>query len=111
MKNLIGLAMLFALGFIGLAMAQTPTSFDPSSAKVDQEVTLHGAQLGTSHVEAIYLSAEKGGDYKTTIVKQGDDAIVFIVPKVTPGMYSVSLLPVAGQNLLWYEGVKLQVVP
>lgn len=101
----------FALG-IRLAQAQSPKVFEPGVAKIGEQVTLEGTQLGVKEVTEIYLSAEKGGDYRAMIVKQDEQSIVFTVPKVAPGLYSVSLMPASNsKDILWYESVKLRVEP
>jgi hypothetical protein len=62
---------------------------DPSSGKVNDNVTVMGQNLGKATVAAVFLSDDKT-DYKATIVEQADDKIVMKIPRVKPGDYNVS---------------------
>lgn len=62
---------------------------DPSSGKVNDNVTVMGQNLGKATVAAVFLSDDKT-DYKATIVEQADDKIVVKVPRLKPGNYNVS---------------------
>ena len=64
-------------------------SVDPSSGKVNDNVTVTGQNLGKATVAAVFLSDDKT-DYKATIVEQADDKIIMKVPRVKPGNYNVS---------------------
>ncbi len=66
------------------------TAVDPSSGKVNDSVTLTGANLGKGTVAAVYLSDDKD-DFKATIVEQSDEKIVMKVPQVKSGSYNVSV--------------------
>jgi hypothetical protein len=65
-------------------------SVDPTSAKVDANITVTGENLGKDHVSAVFLSDAKT-DYKATVVEQTSQRIVMKVPRVTPGDYNVSV--------------------
>ena len=76
-----------------LLLAQgTPqvTGVDPSSGKVNDNVTVTGENLGKSSVSAVFLSDDKS-DYKATIVEQSDEKIVMKVPQVKSGDYNISI--------------------
>jgi hypothetical protein len=79
--------------FASLAIAQNApqvTGVDPASGKVNDTVTVSGANLGKAAVSAVFLSDDKN-DYKATIVDQGDDKITMKVPQVKPGDYNISV--------------------
>ena len=79
--------------FASLAVAQNApqvTGVDPASGKVNDTVTVSGANLGKAAVSAVFLSDEKN-DYKATIIDQGDDKITLKVPQVKPGDYNISV--------------------
>jgi hypothetical protein len=63
---------------------------DPSSGKVNDNVTVTGENLGKSSVSAVFLSDDKS-DYKATIVEQTDEKIVMKVPQVKSGDYNISI--------------------
>ena len=65
-------------------------SVEPSSGKVNDNVTLTGDKLGKDSVSAVFLSDEKD-DFKATVVEQTDNKITFKVPQIKPGNYNVSL--------------------
>ena len=69
--------------------APTFTTVDPLSGKVNDAITVTGANLGKASVAAVFLSDDKN-DYKATIVEQSDTKIVMKVPQVKPGSYNVS---------------------
>lgn len=66
------------------------TGVDPAAGKVNDSVTISGANLTKGSVTAVFLSDEKT-DYKATIVDQAADKIVMKVPQVKPGGYNVSI--------------------
>jgi hypothetical protein len=66
------------------------TGVDPSSGKVNDSVTLNGANLGKGSVSAVFLSDDKD-DFKATIIEQTADKIVVKVPQVKAGSYHVSV--------------------
>ncbi len=66
------------------------TSVEPSSGKVNDNVTLTGENLGKGSVSAVFLSDDKT-DYKATVVEQAAEKIVMKVPQVKPGDYNVSV--------------------
>ena len=68
----------------------TITSVDPTSGKVNDNITVTGQNLGRSHVSAVFLSDDKT-DYRAVVVQQADDKIVLKVPQVKPGSYNVSI--------------------
>ena len=67
------------------------TGVEPSSGKVNDNVTLTGESLGKSTVSDVFLSDDKN-DYKATVVEQAAGKIVMKVPQVRPGNYNVSIL-------------------
>jgi len=76
-------SLVFAQGSPGV------TGVDPSSGKVNDNVTLMGENLGKGSVSAVFLSDDKT-DYKATLVEQAADKIVMKVPPVKPGDYNIS---------------------
>jgi hypothetical protein len=92
---LIAVALLASLVF---AQA-TPrvTSVEPSSGKVNDNVTLTGENLGKGSVSAVLLSDDKT-DYRDMVVEQAAEKIVMKVPQVKPGDYYVSVQ--AGDSIL-----------
>ena len=66
------------------------TGVEPSSGKVNDNVTLTGESLGKSTVSDVFLSDDKT-DYKATVVEQAAGKIVMKVPQVRPGAYNVSI--------------------
>lgn len=92
MQRRLGLLVAAAL-LASLVFAQaTPrvTSVEPSSGKVNDNVTLTGENLGKGSVSAVFLSDDKT-DYKATVVEQAAEKIVMKVPQVKPGDYNVSV--------------------
>jgi len=85
--------LVVAVLLASLALAQaTPrvTAVEPSSGKVNDNVTVTGENLGKSTVSAAFLSDDKI-DYKATLVEQAEGKIVMKVPQVKAGDYKVSL--------------------
>ena len=66
------------------------TTVEPSSGKVNDNITLTGDHLGKDSVSAVFLSDEKD-DFKAVVVEQTDNKIIIKVPRVKPGNYNVSL--------------------
>jgi hypothetical protein len=95
-------AALLTILTIGIfpAKAQTNsrvTSVDPTSAKVNDSVTVSGDGLTKTAVTGVYLSDDKN-DYKATVVDQQTDKIVIKVPEVKAGPYNISIQ--VGNSLL-----------
>ena len=63
---------------------------DPTTGKVNDSVTVSGANLAKDSVSAVFLSDDKS-DYKAVIVEQSADKIVMKVPQVKPGSYNISI--------------------
>lgn len=63
---------------------------EPSSGKMNDNVTVMGENLGKSTVSAVFLSDDKT-DYKATLVEQSEEKIVMKVPQVKAGDYKVSV--------------------
>ena len=76
-------SLVFAQGSPGV------TGVDPSSGKVNDNVTVMGENLGKGSVSAVFLSDDKT-DYKATLVEQAAEKIVMKVPPVKPGDYNIS---------------------
>jgi hypothetical protein len=70
----------------------------PDSGKVDDTITVTGANLGKDGVVAAFLSDDTM-DYKAAITEQAADKIVMKVPEVKPGRYNVSI-QVAGKIII-----------
>lgn len=66
------------------------TGVDPSTGKVNDNVTVAGENLGKGSVAAVFLSDDKN-DYKAAIVEQSEDKIVMKVPQVKSGDYNISI--------------------
>lgn len=66
------------------------TGVEPEAGKVNDSITVSGANLAKENVAAIFLSDEKT-DYKAIIVNQAADKIVMKVPQVKAGSYNVSI--------------------
>jgi len=66
------------------------TGVEPSSGKVDSNLTVAGENLGKETVSDVYLS-DDAADYKATVVEQTAGRIVMKVPQVKPGGYNVSI--------------------
>jgi hypothetical protein len=93
MALVAALALSAAFVLVPAAFAQADshiTGVDPGMGKVDDQVTLSGANLGKGKVVAILLSDDKN-DYKATMVSQADDKIVIKIPKVKAGGYNISI--------------------
>jgi hypothetical protein len=73
------------------------TAVDPTTGKVNDSVTIAGANLGKGNVVAVFLSDDKS-DYKGTIVDQSDEKIVMKIPQVKAGDYNISVQ--VGNNIL-----------
>ena len=82
--------MLFAASVAFSQNAPKVTGVDPNSGKVNDSVTVSGANLTKDAVSGVFLSDEKT-DYKATIVQQSADKIVMKVPQVKPGSYNISI--------------------
>jgi hypothetical protein len=65
------------------------TAVEPSSGKVNDNVTVTGENLGKSTISAAFLSDDKT-DYKATVVEQAEGKIVMKVPQVKAGDYKIS---------------------
>jgi hypothetical protein len=103
--------MFFVVG-ICLLGAQTFTDLNPTEAKVGQQVTLSGNNLGTDKIKALYVSNDKS-DFKAAIVKQADEGITFVVPSAAKsGKYDICLVQVSDPDKMFCAaGLKLEVKP
>lgn len=81
------------------------TGVDPTSGKVNDDITVTGENLGKGIVSAVFLSDDKT-DYKATLVEQSGDKIVAKVPRVKPGNYNVSIQ--VGNNI-YIQPVRFEV--
>jgi hypothetical protein len=82
-----------AVLLVPLVFAQAPpqvTAVEPSSGKVNDNITVTGENLGKGTVSAVFLSDEKT-DFKAAVVDQAANKIVMKVPQVRPGDYNVSI--------------------
>ena len=66
------------------------TSDDPPSGKVNDSVTVTGADLAKGSVSAVFLSNDKE-DFKATIVEQSAGKIILKIPQVKAGNYNISV--------------------
>jgi hypothetical protein len=66
------------------------TSVEPSSGKVNDNVSVMGENLGKNAVSAVFLSDDKT-DYKATVVEQTAEKIIVKVPQVKAGDYNISI--------------------
>ena len=82
--------MLLLASLVFAQRAPRVMSVEPSSGKVNDNISLTGDQLGKDSVSAVFLSDEKT-DFKAVVVDQTDNKIVIKVPQVKPGNYNVSL--------------------
>lgn len=94
-RRILGSGLLFgaAFFFVSLGFAQNApkvTGVDPTTGKVNDSITVSGANLAKDSVVAVFLSDDKT-DFKATIVNQAADKIVMKVPQVKPGGYNVSI--------------------
>jgi hypothetical protein len=87
--GLLAIAILVASLVFAQGTARV-TGVEPSSGKVNDNVTLTGEGLGKNTVSAVFLSDDKT-DYKATVVEQAAEKIVMKVPQVKPGDYNVSI--------------------
>lgn len=109
-KNLhMGLWVLAAAVLLArLVLAQSSphvTGVDPTSGKVNDNVTVTGESLDKGTVSAVYLSDDKS-DYKATLVEQAADKIVVKVPHVKAGNYNVSIQV---GNSIYIQPVRFEV--
>ena len=82
-----------ALLTASLAMGQggpRVTGVDPTSGKVDSNLSVMGEGLGKESVTNVYLSNETT-DYKATVLEQTAEKIVVKVPEVKAGSYSIAV--------------------
>jgi IPT/TIG domain len=88
---LLGIALILLTPSHAVLAQNAPsfTTVDPLSGKVNDQITVTGANLGKASISAVFLSDEKN-DYKAAIVEQSDTKIVMKVPQVKPGSYNVS---------------------
>jgi hypothetical protein len=96
-KPPMALALLLAAALLLLSASRgsaqtspTISSVDPTSGKVNDTITIMGANLAKPHVSAVFLS-DRTTDHKASVVQQSDDKIVMKVPQVAPGDYNVSI--------------------
>ena len=76
-----------------LAMGQAGprvTGAEPSSGKVESNLTLNGENLGKESVASVFLS-DDDKDYKAAVVEQTAAKIVMKVPQVKAGDYNISI--------------------
>ncbi|MGH9786647.1 MAG: IPT/TIG domain-containing protein [Terriglobia bacterium] len=90
-RLLVVVAGAFLLASLARGQATPRVSgVEPSSGKVDSNLTVTGENLGKETVADVYLSDEMS-DYKATVVEQTAAKIVVKVPEVKPGGYNVSI--------------------
>ncbi len=99
-------ALLTASWVLGQANPRV-TGVEPSTGKVDSNLTVTGENLGKETVVNVYLSDDTK-DYKATVVEQAADKIVVKVPQVMPGGYNLSIH--VGNNI-FIQPVRFTVEP
>jgi len=87
---LLILAILLTAPVLFSQGAPKVSGVDPATGKVNDSVTVSGANLAKDSVSAVFLSDDKS-DYKAVIVEQSADKIVMKVPQVKPGSYNISI--------------------
>jgi len=87
---LLMLAILLASPVLFSQGSPKVSGVDPTTGKVNDSVTVSGANLAKDSVSAVFLSDDKS-DYKAVIVEQSADKIVMKVPQVKPGSYNISI--------------------
>jgi len=91
-RGIWGVALL-ALFLVPLVFAQNAarvTSIEPTSGKVNDNVTATGENLGKDTVAAVFLS-DAQDDFKATVVEQAADKILLKVPQVKAGAYNLAI--------------------
>ena len=81
------------------------TGIEPSSGKVNDNVTVKGENLGKGSVSDAFLSDDKT-DYKATIVDQAAEKVVIKIPQVKSGDYNISIQ--VGKNI-YIQPVRFKV--
>ena len=102
---LLCLLLAFALPLARAQAGPKVTSVAPLEAKVGDELTLSGENLGKAAVKAVYISNDKE-DFRATIVSQSADKIVIKVPAVKPGTYNPSI---EVEKSLLIQAIPLQI--
>jgi hypothetical protein len=87
---LLMLAILLASPVLFSQGSPKVSGVDPTTGKVNDSVTVSGANLTKDSVSAVFLSDDKS-DYKAVIIQQSADKIVMKVPQVKPGSYNISI--------------------
>jgi hypothetical protein len=83
------------------------TGVEPSTGKVDTNLTVTGENLGSDNVLNVFLSDEMS-DHKATVVEQVGTKIVVKVPQIPPGGYNISIH--VGNNI-FIQPVRFTVEP
>jgi len=84
---------LLLLLLVPLVFAQSSprvTALEPTSGKVNDDVTVTGENLGKDSVANVFLSDDQD-DYKATLVEQAEQKILMKVPQVKAGNYNLSI--------------------
>jgi hypothetical protein len=87
---MMGAGLFLAASLVFAQGAPKVTGVEPGTGKVNESITVSGANLTKDSVVAVFLSDDKS-DYKAAIVNQAADKIVMKVPQVKPGPYNVSI--------------------
>ncbi|MGD0295937.1 MAG: IPT/TIG domain-containing protein [Bryobacteraceae bacterium] len=67
------------------------TSLEPDTAKVGDEISLKGENLGKKNSGDVFLT-DGSKDTKVAVSDQSDTEIKFKVPQIKPGRYHVAIL-------------------
>lgn len=90
--------------------APTPLmrTVDPYTAKIGAEVTVAGDNLSKERIAEVYMTLEKTNT-KVQVTSQSDKELKFIVPKVKPGSYRITVLLRSVDPTLIEEPVRVVV--
>ena len=100
MKMIVLLCVLVLVPLVAVCAAVDPKesaptplmrTVDPYTAKVGAEVTVSGDNLTKERIAEVYLTLEKTNT-KVQVTSQSDKELKFVVPKVKPGSYRITVL-------------------
>jgi hypothetical protein len=81
---------------------------EPYTAKVGTEVVVTGENLDKTYIAEVYLS-QNGERFLVEVTSHESTQIKFIVPKVKPGAYRITVLTTSAEPMLIEEPVRLVV--
>ncbi|HEY4580244.1 MAG TPA: IPT/TIG domain-containing protein [Candidatus Acidoferrales bacterium] len=86
----VALLALFLVPLIFAQNAAKVTALEPTSGKVNDDVTVTGENLGKDSVAAVFLS-DAQDDFKATVVEQAEQKILMKIPQVKAGAYNLAI--------------------